>query len=80
MNAKYLDSDYDIFMHNVAWLRKKHGFTKKKMAALMGIGIESLNKIEKGVFPKNLKVDAIINIQKSFGVSPATLLTKRLEE
>lgn len=79
MIEKPESSDYDIFMYNVQWLRKNHKLSKEKMAKYMEISIASLNKIEAGQFPKNLKINAILNIQKHFGVSASLLLSKRMK-
>ena len=40
-----------IFAHNLTWLRKKHGLSKRDMARRLGIGMESLNKLEQGIIP-----------------------------
>ena len=58
----------DIFLYNVAWLRKHYGLSKKEMARKMGIGVGSLNKIEKGELPPGLKIDVLFNIYKEFGI------------
>ena len=68
------------FMHNVVWLRKHHGISKKRMSKLLGIGIGSLNKIERGEMPLRLKADGFINIHRNFGIRPNDQLTQRLDE
>lgn len=64
------------FMFNVAWLRKKYGLSKVKMAKLLGIGVGSLNKIEKGELPPRMSVDVVFNIHKHFGILPKKQFTK----
>lgn len=44
----------DNFLHNIAWLRQHYGFSKRKMAKILHIGIPSLNKIESGKCPERL--------------------------
>lgn len=78
MYGKASEDEFKIFAHNVAKLRQDHGISKKEMAGLLGIGIESLNKIESGEFPPRLKISVFFEIQKHFGVSPGNLLKQRL--
>lgn len=68
----------DIFLHNIVWLRKHHGLSKKEMANRLGIGLWSLNKIEKGELPPRLYCDVIFAVYRNFGISYADLLDKRL--
>lgn len=68
-----------IFMSNMVWLRKKYGFSKVKMAKLLGIGVGSLNKIEKGELPPRISVDVVFNIHKHFGILPKKQFTKLWE-
>ena len=60
-----------VFVRNIAYLRKKNGLSKRKMANLLGIGVYSITKIEKGIFPQNLNADVIYNIYKEFGIRPS---------
>lgn len=73
-----MDKDYRIFLLNVTYLRKRHGLSKRKMAKIMGIGIASLNKMERGDFPPRLKINAILDVCRYFHIKPADILTKRL--
>ena len=45
------NKEIEYFCHNIAFLRKSHGLSKKEMAKILGIGIWSLNKIERGELP-----------------------------
>lgn len=65
----------DIFLHNVAWLRKYHGLTKKEMAKKLGISVWMLNKIERGELPSGLKIDVLYQIRKVFGIPMADSLS-----
>lgn len=78
MKSESHKEEYENFAHNVVWLRKSYGLSKKKMAEIMGIGIGSLNKVEMGEIPPRLKVEALINIYSRFGISPEKQLSKRL--
>lgn len=69
----------ECFTHNVMWLRKCNGLSKKEMAKIMGIGVESLNKIENGELPPKMSVEAVFNIQQHFRISPKSLFGQRLK-
>ncbi|MBO5323027.1 MAG: helix-turn-helix transcriptional regulator [Oscillospiraceae bacterium] len=68
-----------IFLHNVAWLRRHYGISKKRMAKLLGIGLWSLNKIEKGEIPPRLDVSIIFAISRQFSIPPAELFSVYLQ-
>jgi DNA-binding XRE family transcriptional regulator len=68
----------DIFLYNIAWLRKHHGLSKKEMAKRLDIGLWSLNKIEKGELPPRLRCDIIFAVHQNFGIPCVILLDKRL--
>ena len=68
----------DIFLHNIVWLRKHYGLSKKEMAKRLGIGLWSLNKIEKGELPPRLHCDIIFAIFQNFGVPFADLFDQHL--
>lgn len=68
----------EFFVYNVSWLRNHYGIKKKTMAELLGIGVGSLNKIEKGELPPRLTVEIIFNIQNYFGIHPKELFERKL--
>ena len=74
------EKEWQIFSHNVAWLRSHHGLSKMKMAELLGIGVGSLNKIEKGILPPQLSAWVIVEINRNFHIRPNDLLTQRFGE
>lgn len=65
----------EIFLHNVIWLRKHYGLSKKEMAKKLGISVWMLNKIERGELPSNLKIDVLFDIYKEFGVFMSDMLS-----
>lgn len=69
----------DTFLHNIIWLRKQYGLSKKEMAHKLGISVWMLNKIEKGELPPNLKIDVLFVIYKEFGVFMSDVLSVPLE-
>ena len=64
----------EIFLNNVIWLRKHYGLSKKEMAKKLEIGIGTLNKIEKGELPPELRIDVLYCIWKEFGISMADVI------
>ena len=58
------------FCDNVRFLRKKSGFSKRKMAGCLGIGVYSLQKIEKNIIPPRLVWTVILRIQAQFHIPP----------
>ena len=58
-----------ILCQNICYLRKRHGLTKSRMAAIMGIGVKSLTMLENGSIPKRLGCDVLWNISRYFHVS-----------
>lgn len=49
------------------------------MAKLLGIGVGSLTKIEKGELPQRLSANIIYRIYKEFGIKPSDQFDKTLE-
>ena len=78
MKNKETKKELENFIWNVAWLRRQYGFSKKKMAALLGIGVGSINKIERDELPPALSVEVIFTIYRHFGVCPKDQLERRL--
>ena len=70
---------FAIFLHNIAWLRKHYGISKRRMAELLGIGLWSLNKIEKGEIPPRLDAHIIFAVSKHFGIPVSELFSISLE-
>ncbi len=69
-------TNLEIFTHNIMWLRRHYGLSKKRMADMLKIGLWSLNKIEKGEVPPRLTIEVLFVVQKCFGISPTSLLQK----
>ena len=80
MEKTGLCNEFQNFVHNVKWLRERHGLSKKEMAKIMGIGIQSLNRIERGEFPDRLGVNAIFRLCRRFGVRAPELLGKKFDK
>lgn len=62
-----------IFCANIAYLRKTHGLSKRKMCRRLHIGLQTLQKLEKGILPPGLSSEIVIYAAESFGLSPSAL-------
>lgn len=60
MIGEEYDRQLENFVHNVVWLRKHYGISKKKMAEILGIGVASLNKIEDGFLPPKIGINIFL--------------------
>lgn len=69
-----------MLSHNMIWLRRKHGLSKKQMAKRLGIGIGTLNALERGELPPRMGVSVLYAIHDSLGTAPSLLLTQWLED
>ena len=67
----------DIFCDNIRYLRKSINLSKKEMANLLGIGLHSLNLLEKGMIPPRLSVQILYNIYHQFGLLPSQQLGEK---
>ncbi len=65
-------------IHNLTFLRRQYGLTKKAMAQLLRISLYSLNLLEKGTIPPHLGVEMIFQAQDCFDVTIQHLFEKRL--
>ena len=65
-----------LFMKNVSALRKSYGYTKSRMANILGISVKTLNKIEACEFPSRLTVNIIYNLHKHFGILPKNMFAE----
>ena len=68
-----------IIGENIKFLRINHNLTKKKMCKIMGIGIQSFNKIESGVIPPRLELRALFALAIYFKLRPTYIFTKHGE-
>jgi len=74
------NKELENFFFNVAWLRRKHGLSKKQMSNMLKIGVKTLTLLEHGTLPPRLSSEIFFRIQACFGLSPVEQLTKRMEE
>lgn len=79
-NQESRNQHYAIFMDNIAWLREQSGLSKKTMAELLHIGVNTLTKIEQGEMPPNLSSGVLVQIQNVFDIPPSVQLSYRLRK
>lgn len=72
--------DYKNVCNNICWLRQEWGLSRTAMAKQLHIAVKTLDLLESGVFPERINIGFFFYVQQMFGVSPNTLLTRRLGE
>ena len=72
------ENSVEIMGRNIFLLRVKHRLNQRQMASILGIGVSSLSKLEKGVLPPRMTVEPLFRIQDHFGVSPSDLFDHEL--
>jgi len=75
---KNTDREFKNFIYNLCKLRKLHKLPKCKMAKILGISVNTLNKIESGQFPERLGVEVLFRVWDYFGVEPKDQLKSKL--
>ena len=73
------EKQIQILCKNIAFLRRENHLSKKEMAAILGIGVQSLTKLENGELPPHLRVDVIFHIYDRFRIHPQALVSQLLE-
>ncbi|MBQ7347692.1 MAG: helix-turn-helix transcriptional regulator [Clostridia bacterium] len=64
-----------IFCENLKQLRKRESLTKVVMAKKLGIGVQTLTKIENGIIPPLLSTEILYQIHHHFGIMPTEMFT-----
>lgn len=64
-----------LFSQKIKLIRAEHRLTQREMAQKLGISVNTLSKIEKGILPPRLSCSVIFRIQQQFGISPKDLFT-----
>ncbi len=67
-------------MHNVVYLRKKNGYTRKQMAEIMGVSMRTINMFENGIHPPRLSCHYLYNLNVYFKIPIANFFEKRFDE
>lgn len=72
-------TDLETLTHNLRWLRGRYGYSRKKMAGILKIGVGSLSRLEQGEMPPRLNIDFLFVIRDQFGITPSALFTVWME-
>ncbi len=64
-----------IFCQNIKYLRKIHHLSKKKMAQLLGISVDSLTKLEHDIMPPMLSCEILFHILDNFSIFPGDIFS-----
>lgn len=67
-----------IVCDNIKFLRKKAGYSKKRMAETLDVSVRTISMLERGIVPERLSCQLLFNAQAEFGINPTDLLKKRL--
>lgn len=80
MKNKNQHEEFENLVHNIAWLRKDHKISKKRMAEILDISIKTLNKIESGILPPRLGAKTLCNIYYYFDIPVEDQVGQKLGE
>ena len=72
--SKTISKELQNLMHNITVLRKNRGLTKKRMAEILDISVNTLSKIERGEFPHRLGAVTVFNIYDKFGIDAKKII------
>lgn len=67
-------------MHNISYLRKRHGLSQRRMAVMLGVGPGTIRRLERGIWTPTLPAAILLYAMYNFGVKPNDLLYRRLDE
>ena len=75
-----MKTEIEIFCNNIVFLRKQYGLSKRKMAEMLHIGVNSLNSIENGRLPPRISIDIFFRVWEVFGIKPGEQLENDLSK
>lgn len=67
------------FCHNVAFMREKENMTKKEMAQILGISVDTLRKIEAGDPKVRTNAGMLCKFCNRFEISADAVLSTKLQ-
>lgn len=68
-------NEIQVFCENIKGLRKKNNLSKREMAKICGITVQSLSMLEQGILPHRTSTGVIFKICCYFGLKPHELFT-----
>ena len=69
-----MDQYIENFCRNVVYLRHLHKLTRREMAQILGISVETLGKIERQALPFRITVAMLCSLCHHFGLSMDTVM------
>ena len=75
-----MKTDIYIITQNIKWLRKKNKLSLKEMAKILGLSVNTLNKLETGILPPRLDVGFLFKIQAHFNIPAGDFVDRILSE
>ena len=80
MTKEITDKEIENLLNNIVCLRRRHRLSKRAMAKILGIGVGTLNKMERLQLPPRLGVEIFFRIHAHFGIRPKDLLLGQIDE
>ena len=74
------EKELELFRKNIQYLRKKYGYSQKKMAEILQISASSLYRLEKGIIPRCLTAKTLFLICQHFQISADCILNEEITE
>lgn len=71
---------WQIFVHNVKWLRQHFEFSQESMAEMLNISTEKLKEVEKGEMPEELTSEVFVRIHNFFGIEAKDIISHMLSD
>ncbi len=68
MRINLFQKNWDIFVKNIIWLRVHYKISKKRMAEILGVNIDTLTKIENNELPDEVTVEIFIKAENFFKI------------
>ena len=72
-------TELEILAHNLLWLRNGNGYSQRRMARCLKIGVVTLRRLEHAELSPRLGVEFLFEIQRHFGISPSDILSEWME-
>lgn len=70
----------EILIHNIRWLRRKHGLSYRRMARMLGISTWTMFLMEQGYLSECLGMEVLFCLECRFRIPIADLFRKHLGE
>lgn len=67
------DKEFLAFCANIRYLRSTHGLSKRKMADILGVGVDTITSLEKNILPPRLGSSVLFRISRYFHLRPCDL-------